>query len=107
MPGMEGRSGLRNAVQRANLVIGRSYSPNRVSEGREFHVNLGLFHNQKQETPLRTPRYASAKEAAEYVGCSVSTIERWIARGELTAYRYGTRLTRVDLNEIDQLLLEV
>ena len=56
---------------------------------------------------MRTPRYASAKEAASYVGCSVSTIERWIARGELTAYRYGTRLTRVDLNEIDQLLLEV
>jgi excisionase family DNA binding protein len=39
-------------------------------------------------------------EAAVEYGCSVRTIRRMIARGELTGYRVGQRLLRVDRAEL-------
>jgi excisionase family DNA binding protein len=42
----------------------------------------------------------SLTEAAEEYGCSVRTIRRMIARGEVTAYRVGKRLLRVDREEL-------
>jgi len=51
---------------------------------------------------LPTPRrYATKQQAAEYICSSTKTIDRLIARGALTAYRHGTRLIRVDLNQLD------
>lgn len=35
-------------------------------------------------------------DVAEYLGISVETTRRMIARGELRAYRYGKRLVRID-----------
>ncbi|WP_396327823.1 excisionase family DNA-binding protein [Jatrophihabitans lederbergiae] len=49
-------------------------------------------------------RLASINHAAEYVGCTTRTIRRRIASGELTGYRFGPRLIRVDLNELDAAL---
>lgn len=46
-------------------------------------------------------RYVKQSEAAEYLGVTVRTIRQMIADGRLTGYRSGTRLVRVDLNEID------
>ncbi|KGM18165.1 excisionase family DNA-binding protein [Corynebacterium auriscanis] len=46
-------------------------------------------------------RYATIKQAAEYAACHVNTIRTQIARGELTGYRMGRRVIRVDLNELD------
>jgi len=46
-------------------------------------------------------RYATKQQAAEYISSSTKTIDRLIARGALTAYRHGTRLLRVDLNQLD------
>lgn len=46
-------------------------------------------------------RYASLQEAAEYLGVTDRTIRQMIADGRLTGYRNGTRLVRVDLNEVD------
>ena len=43
-------------------------------------------------------------DAAEYGDCSTKTIRRMIARGDLTGYRLGSRMIRVDLNELDALL---
>jgi excisionase family DNA binding protein len=43
-------------------------------------------------------------EAAEYAAVNVQTIRRRISAGDLTGYRLGPRLLRVDLNELDQLL---
>lgn len=39
--------------------------------------------------------------AAEYAACSPKTIRRRISDGSLTGYRWGKRLIRVDLNELD------
>jgi excisionase family DNA binding protein len=60
-------------------------------------------HPDKQ-TEL-TPRWASIAGAADYVGCTKRTIERRLETGELTAFRgLGSRLLRLDLNEIDAVL---
>lgn len=47
-------------------------------------------------------RYASQQEAADYIGVTSRTIRQMIADGRLTGYRSGSRLVRVDLNELDE-----
>lgn len=49
-------------------------------------------------------RFASLIAAAEYADVCERTIRRRIAAGELTGYRVGPRLIRVDLNELDSLM---
>jgi excisionase family DNA binding protein len=46
-------------------------------------------------------RYATIIESAEYLGVTTRTIRQMIADGRLCGYRSGTRLVRVDLNEVD------
>ena len=41
-------------------------------------------------------RQLTLQEAADLTGSSVSTVRRWIARGELRAYYYGRRVIRID-----------
>ncbi|OBF86956.1 DNA-binding protein [Mycobacterium sp. 852002-51163_SCH5372311] len=55
---------------------------------------------QKSPTPTRR-RWVSQQDAAEYLGVTDRTIRQMIADGRLTGYRSGTRLVRLDLNEID------
>lgn len=43
-------------------------------------------------------------DAAERIGVSTDTIRRRIATGDLTGYRLGARIIRVDLAEVDALL---
>lgn len=38
----------------------------------------------------------SIEQIAEILGCSTKTIRRMVSRGELPAYRYGSRLIRID-----------
>lgn len=49
-------------------------------------------------------RLASINQAADYAAVSSKTIRRRIADGSLTGYKMGTRIIRVDLDELDQLL---
>jgi excisionase family DNA binding protein len=46
-------------------------------------------------------RWVSIQDAAEYLGVTDRTIRQMIADGRLTGYRSGTRLVRLDLNEIN------
>jgi excisionase family DNA binding protein len=46
-------------------------------------------------------RYVKQTEAAEYLGVTTRTIRQMIADGRLNGYRSGSRLVRVDLNEVD------
>jgi excisionase family DNA binding protein len=46
-------------------------------------------------------RYVKIAVAAEYLQVTDRTIRQMIADGRLTGYRSGTRLVRVDLNQID------
>lgn len=49
-------------------------------------------------------RYATVKDAADYIGSSDKTVRRLATQGKITLYRHGQRLVRVDLNELDALL---
>jgi excisionase family DNA binding protein len=46
-------------------------------------------------------RYAKLKDAALYLDVTERTIRQMIADGRLTGYRSGSRLVRVDMDEID------
>lgn len=56
------------------------------------------------ESSTTHPRWASREQAAEHVGVSVFTIDRWRIKGLITARRAGG-VVRFDLNEIDAVLL--
>ncbi len=53
----------------------------------------------------RSRRLTSVADAAESYGVSERTIRRYIANGTLTAYRFGPRMIRVDLDELDSTLV--
>lgn len=59
--------------------------------------------NPTTQHPQR-PRWTSIDEAAAYAAVNPRTIRRYIARGFLTGARFGPRLIRVDLNELDAML---
>lgn len=48
-------------------------------------------------------RYLTLSAAAEYLSVTDRTVRNFIARGELTGYRLGTRAIRVDLRELEGL----
>jgi excisionase family DNA binding protein len=48
-----------------------------------------------------TRRWATMREAADYLGVTDRTIRQMVADGRISAYRNGARLVRVDLNELD------
>jgi excisionase family DNA binding protein len=82
----------------AAVVSAKVKSTDRVarSSGGEFS------HTHREQIVNR--RYASLEEAASYLGCNIRTIRRRIAAGELTGYRLGSRIIRVDLEEVNALL---
>jgi excisionase family DNA binding protein len=49
-------------------------------------------------------RLETVSSAAEYLGVSTKTLRRMIARGDLRAFRMGSRMIRVDRAELDELL---
>jgi excisionase family DNA binding protein len=55
-------------------------------------------------TDRESRHLASINQAANYAGVCTKTIRRMISRGELTGYRLGPRLVRIDLRELDTTL---
>jgi len=51
-----------------------------------------------------TRRLVSINQAAEYADICTKTVRRRISDGSLTGFRMGSRIIRVDLNELDELL---
>ena len=58
-------------------------------------------------TPSPNRDLGSIDAAAQRMACSPKTVRRMIARGELAAYRVGTKMVRVDLNDVDALLRRI
>jgi excisionase family DNA binding protein len=50
------------------------------------------------------PCWASINETAEHLSVIPRTVRQMIADGRLTAYRIGSRVVRLDLNEVDAAL---
>ena len=58
-----------------------------------------------RRSPHAPPRrWASIYGVADYMGVHERTVRNMIARGQLTAYRNGELLIRLDINEVDALL---
>ncbi|WML64754.1 helix-turn-helix domain-containing protein [Rhodococcus sp. AH-ZY2] len=51
-------------------------------------------------------RLVSIPIAADEYGVCTKTLRRWIADGRITGYRFGPRMIRVDLDEIEQAVLK-
>lgn len=68
---------------------------------------MAILTDSPRPAPLHGPnraarrRYVKIGEAAEYLDVTPRTIRAMIADGRLTGYRNGSRLVRVDLDEID------
>lgn len=54
-----------------------------------------------------TRSYASIEQAGDLLGCSPRTVRRMIAAGEITGFRLGKRLLRVDLIEVESRLRRI
>jgi excisionase family DNA binding protein len=48
----------------------------------------------------QSPDLAPLPRAAEHLGCSHKTVRRYVAAGDLTGYRVGKRMLRIDMNEV-------
>jgi excisionase family DNA binding protein len=95
----------------------RDFCPNRCVRRLQTHEMPIL--QRREPAMVRTsrstrPRTASAqtelatiKEAADHFRVHPSTIRRRISDGELTGYRFGPRLIRVDLAEMATLFRAV
>lgn len=49
-------------------------------------------------------RYSAIPQAATIYDVHDQTIRRWISEGRITGYRFGPRMLRVDLDELDAML---
>lgn len=57
---------------------------------------------------VATPtRYVTLGNAAEYLSVTERTIRNYIARGDLTGYRVGSRAIRIDQRELESLLTPI
>ena len=56
---------------------------------------------------LTRTRYITIGDAAEYLSVTERTVRNYIARGELTGYRIGTRAIRIDQRELENLLTPI
>ena len=63
-----------------------------------------MNHVPVVQSPRLSARLASINKAAEYANCNPRTIRRRISEGALTGYRFGPRLLRIDLDELDALM---
>lgn len=63
-------------------------------------------HTSRIDTTSRR-QFESLAEAAERTGLSTDTLRRRIADGRLPAYRSGSRIIRVDPDDVDKLLTRI
>lgn len=55
-------------------------------------------------TETHPRRLVKISQAADYLMVNPATVRRWIARGDISAYRLGSQFLRIDLDELDQRL---
>jgi len=56
------------------------------------------------EPQFSLPVFLSPVEAAVHIGVSRRTIDRWIADGQLAAYRAGVRAVRIRVADLEAFL---
>lgn len=56
---------------------------------------------------LARSHYITLAAAADYLSVTERTLRNYIARGELTGYRIGSRAIRIDQRELENLLTPI
>ena len=56
---------------------------------------------------ITSRRWSTIAGTAEYLGVSPRSLRTYISHGIVTAYRFGPRIVRLDLNEVDAAFREV
>ncbi|GAA4474148.1 hypothetical protein GCM10023094_09210 [Rhodococcus olei] len=75
-----------------------------MSNGRS-KGSVNVHKHQRVGLPQKSSRrLASIAQAAEEYGVCSKTIRRYISAGRISAFRFGPRMIRVDLEEIDAML---
>ncbi len=64
-----------------------------------------MDHSDVYDTQLR-PRWVTTAEAADIISCARKTIYNMCDDGRLTRHYLGSRVLRIDRNEIDAILAE-
>jgi excisionase family DNA binding protein len=59
------------------------------------------------QRPRKPNRPASITDAAQYAPCGRRTIQRYIQQGKLPTWRFGPKMLRVDLDDVDRLFRSV
>jgi len=54
--------------------------------------------------PIVRPTYFTRKQAAEYLGRSTKTIDRWLRSGKLVAVPDGPRLLRITIESVEAIV---
>ncbi len=83
------------------VFLARAFSAYRLRDPRVGGISTDAEGTRDVSTVAPRRRYVKLAEAAEYLQVTDRTIRQMIADGRLTGYRSGTRLVRVDLNELD------
>jgi excisionase family DNA binding protein len=60
-----------------------------------------------ESIPIPASGMVGLSAAARYRGVSTRTIRRYVARGELRAYRVGKRLIQFKISDLDALAREI
>ncbi len=56
------------------------------------------------ETTTTSRELGTVAQGAAYAKCSQKTIWRYINAGRITAYRFGPRMVRIDMAELDAII---
>jgi excisionase family DNA binding protein len=56
--------------------------------------------------PIVRASYFTRKQAAEYLGISTRTVDRWLRSGKLTAVPDGPRLLRVTIESVEAIVAQ-
>lgn len=66
-----------------------------------YHDHLGTTVAQAPARPHSTPRvWFNRREAAEYLGVHLNTLDRYVKRGSIPAHRIGAAV-RIHRDELD------
>ncbi|OMC07084.1 helix-turn-helix domain-containing protein [Mycolicibacterium fortuitum] len=57
--------------------------------------------SDNEEHAERRPRWVTRAEAAQHLGVHPNTIARWAGEGRIHEHRFGPRLVRYDLGDLD------
>ncbi len=54
-----------------------------------------------------SPRWASVRDTAAYLNVGERTVTDKVAKGEIPAYKFGPKLVRIDLNDVDAMMTPI